>query len=850
MATDLDQIFKSTASEAEIDAAWYVLTVLMRLGRRARIDDLVPRCKLFSATREFLVFLCRMPNSPLSIADDEFVSVSSRVEVTFREFVVGGDNLFVPRVGVRSERPCGGVLVPFSCRKRKILLDLPDPKRRSPLRLTNGGRFAIASSSFESTVKGIDRYLHPVRNLFESTFPPKVNRAVQSMMRYCNFPPRMIIADHASEAIKEAIRWIPQICCSDESDVDLRLPAPDLDSETTSTSVPWNHRKQNEEKIYIFDDNVAELVVDDSEDKIDQPQESLADKSLNHQIDVRLSPEEAGHSLQPSSQQPKENAFCDQLDAKQAVSELLKEPAMENNKSIKSKLKETLDSKMVLKKLKKPQINKLSRKGNKEETFAVSKEEPSKKLPQFESFIVEEEEGSGGYGTVYRARRKTDGKTFAIKCPHPKAHAHHIHNELKMLQRFGGKCFIIKYEGFFKSGGSECFVLEHVEHDRPEALKKEISISELQWYGFCMFRALASLHKQGVVHRDVKPGNFLFSRKLNKGYLIDFNLAQDLNQKLQANSKQAKTMSLSSSFSHQMFRPKAKKPAVAKSDDYRNKQGCGHAGEGSGVTSAREATSTRTPSGDRMREPVPCRGRKELISLAQQAMQSPGKVLAVATVAVPVQRKRVAAPLGKEERHLAFLSPMPLLCNGIPLSPATRCSSPGREKRQKTEGPCVGTKGFRAPEVLLKSIHQSCKIDIWSAGVTLLYLIIGRSPFAGDPEQNIKEIARLRGSEELWEVAKLHNRESSFPPELLEVEWLRRTRVEEWCRRNGKRGVGLVEAAPDEMWDLVDRCLSVNPRLRISAEEALAHDFFAPCRDSLRRQRALRHNAAPTPPSL
>lgn len=27
------------------------------------------------------------------------------------------------------------------------------------------------------------------------------------------------------------------------------------------------------------------------------------------------------------------------------------------------------------------------------------------------------------------------------------------------------------------------------------------------------------------MHRDVKPGNFLFSRKQNKGYLIDFNLA-------------------------------------------------------------------------------------------------------------------------------------------------------------------------------------------------------------------------------------------------------------------------------------------------------------------------------------
>ncbi|KAI7987344.1 hypothetical protein LOK49_LG13G01593 [Camellia lanceoleosa] len=29
--------------------------------------------------------------------------------------------------------------------------------------------------------------------------------------------------------------------------------------------------------------------------------------------------------------------------------------------------------------------------------------------------------------------------------------------------------------------------------------------------------------------------------------------------------------------------------------------------------------------------------------------------------------------------------------------------------------------------------------------------------------RNIKEIVKLKGSEDLWEVAKLHNRESSFP---------------------------------------------------------------------------------------
>lgn len=39
------------------------------------------------------------------------------------------------------------------------------------------------------------------------------------------------------------------------------------------------------------------------------------------------------------------------------------------------------------------------------------------------------------------------------------------------------------------------------------------------------FYCFYSANVKGVVHRDVKPGNFLFSRKSREGYLIDFNLA-------------------------------------------------------------------------------------------------------------------------------------------------------------------------------------------------------------------------------------------------------------------------------------------------------------------------------------
>ncbi|KAK8964345.1 Calcium-dependent protein kinase 22 [Platanthera guangdongensis] len=513
-------------------------------------------------------------------------------------------------------------------------------------------------------------------------------------------------------------------------------------------------------------------------------------------------------------------------------------------------------------------------------TMASKNSSEQKLMPNFESFIILEEEGSGGYGTVYKGQRKEDGRVFAVKCPHANAHSHHVNNEMKMLERFGGRNFVIKYEGSFKNGDSECFVLEHVEHDRPEILKKEIGLFELQWYGFCMFRALASLHKQDVVHRDVKPGNFLFSRNVNKGYLIDFNLASDLQQKFCRSSKrkipsastypnslQESKSSLSfpaqkfidrglaenakkeaaNDFKRVQTSKSSKKKSQKDHDTFpivdRSKHGSQTA-DVSGLTSTKDQTSNKTHA-DWLNQPMPSKGRKELINFVHKTMHN-SQHLKPTSNGPSSQRKRIAAPMAPCETGLLILTPMPLHSGGNAVPGAgQKNKASGKAKR---EGPCVGTKGFRAPEVLFKSFHQGCKIDMWSAGVTMLYLMIGRAPFGGDPEHNIKEIARLRGSEELWEVAKLHNCESSFPVDLLDVGSLKSMGLREWCAKNTRRP-DFLERIPESLLDLVDKCLTVNPRCRVSAEDALMHKFFAPCHESIRKQRLLRKVANSDPSS-
>ena len=59
-------------------------------------------------------------------------------------------------------------------------------------------------------------------------------------------------------------------------------------------------------------------------------------------------------------------------------------------------------------------------------------------------------------------------------------------------------------------------------------LKEEFPLFIIKLYSFQMARALAYVHAQGLIHRDLKPQNILIDTSTNRVYLADFGSAKKI----------------------------------------------------------------------------------------------------------------------------------------------------------------------------------------------------------------------------------------------------------------------------------------------------------------------------------
>jgi len=348
-------------------------------------------------------------------------------------------------------------------------------------------------------------------------------------------------------------------------------------------------------------------------------------------------------------------------------------------------------------------------------------------------YHVLEKIGEGTFSSVYKAIT-SDNQIVALKRIYPTCSPARILHEMQFLKMLGGLNHVAQLLGAMRYKDQVTLVLPYVEHQKFKDYLPLMTVQQIRSYMSALFESLQHLHRNNVIHRDVKPGNFLFNPQTNNFKLVDFGLAQHVQQ-------------------IQILDPNF----------------------------IRMNGKTR---GEPLLDTPPSLKRK---SSLLAGLQSPSK-----------RQRLMGTPVALRGTSSPELRSLP---------------------KKSLRAPRGGTRGFRAPEVLLKCQNQTVAIDIWSAGVMLLCILSTRYPFFSTPDDlgSLAEIAAIFGTKEVAEIARLLNRNVRFPVEVS------KTPLKQLCNQLTTR----TGEMPDLLFNLLERCLDLNPNTRITAEEALSHPFLS-----------------------
>ena len=126
--------------------------------------------------------------------------------------------------------------------------------------------------------------------------------------------------------------------------------------------------------------------------------------------------------------------------------------------------------------------------------------------------------GAGGMGEVYKAKDTRLDRTVAIKVL-----PSHLSDNAQLKERFEREAravsslnhpHICTLYDIGSENGVDFMVMEHIEGDTlADRLKKgALPLDQALRYGIEIADALDKAHRQGVVHRDLKPGNIMLTR--------------------------------------------------------------------------------------------------------------------------------------------------------------------------------------------------------------------------------------------------------------------------------------------------------------------------------------------------
>jgi serine/threonine protein kinase/formylglycine-generating enzyme required for sulfatase activity len=168
---------------------------------------------------------------------------------------------------------------------------------------------------------------------------------------------------------------------------------------------------------------------------------------------------------------------------------------------------------------------------------ATIKEQPAPPPPEaiakyFPQLKILELLGQGGMGTVYKALQPELERFVALKILSPElsrdsAFAERFTREARALAKLNHPNIVALYD-FGKAGDFYYFLMEYVDGvnlQQLEQAQKRLQPEEAFALIPKICEALQYAHEEGVVHRDIKPGNILISKK-GRVKIADFGLAR------------------------------------------------------------------------------------------------------------------------------------------------------------------------------------------------------------------------------------------------------------------------------------------------------------------------------------
>ncbi|KAG8623812.1 hypothetical protein KVT40_008788 [Elsinoe batatas] len=294
-----------------------------------------------------------------------------------------------------------------------------------------------------------------------------------------------------------------------------------------------------------------------------------------------------------------------------------------------------------------------------------------------------------------------------------------ILNELELLHDLQKSANVSPLITAFRHADQVVAILPYFQHKDFREYFRDMTIAEMRIYFHSLFVAVEAVHEEHIVHRDIKPTNFLYSPAKKRGVLVDFGLAE--------------REGTDWSRCHCNFSQDERRAQVTSSIYYKRRGG-----------------------------------------------------------------------------------------GGLPAVP----TYPKEDNRHSRRANRAGTRGFRAPEVLVKCTTQTSKIDIWSCGVILLTLLTRRFPFfhSADDIDAFIELATIYGRKAMAGTALLHGQVlQTNIPSISETghTW---EKVINWCLNRKKDYV--ITEEENEAIDFMDLCLQLNPDRRFTATDALQHPFI------------------------